>query len=167
MQDHIKFMKAAIREAKKAEAKEEVPVGAVIVYEGKIVARAHNLRNTHFDGTAHAEILAIKKAGKKLNRWNLTDCEMYVTLEPCAMCAGAAVNSRIKKIYFGAFDKRFGCCGSIMNVTDSELNHRVEIEGGILESECSTMLSAFFKKLRERGKNKGKQIDNAQQNMYN
>lgn len=156
--DHIKFMKAAIKEALKAEQKEEVPVGAVIVFEGKIVARAHNLRNTQSDGTAHAEILAIKKAGKKLKRWNLTDCEMYVTLEPCAMCAGAAVNSRIKKIYFGAYDKRYGCCGSIMNVTNSELNHRVDIEGGILQAECADILTSFFKKLRERGKNQGKQL---------
>lgn len=152
-------MKAAIKEAVKAEKKDEVPVGAVIVLDGKIVARAHNLRNTSTDGTAHAEILAIKKAGKKLNRWNLTDCVMYVTLEPCAMCAGAAVNSRIKKIYFGAYDKRYGCCGSIMDITNSELNHRVEIEGGIMEAECSTMLSAFFKNLRERAKNRDKQID--------
>lgn len=165
--NHIKFMKAAIKEAYKAEAIEEVPVGAVVVYEGKIVSRAHNLRNTKRDGTAHAEILALQKAGKKLGRWNLTDCEMYVTLEPCAMCAGAAVNSRIKKIYFGAFDKRYGCCGSIMNVTDSGLNHKVEIEGGIMESECSSMMTAFFKKLRERAKNKEKQIDIPAQNMYN
>lgn len=157
--EKIKFMKAAIKEAQKAEKIEEVPVGAVIVFEGKIIARAHNRRNTQKDGTAHAEVLAIKKAGKKLNRWNLTDCEMYVTLEPCAMCAGAAVNSRIKRIYFGAYDRRFGCCGSIMDVTNSELNHRVEIVGGIMQDECSAMLSAFFKKLRERAKNCAKQID--------
>lgn len=157
---HNKFMKAAIKEALKAQEKEEVPVGAIIVLDGKIVARAHNQRNTHSDGTAHAEILAIQKAGKKLKRWNLTDCEMYVTLEPCAMCAGAAVNSRIKKIYFGAYDKRYGCCGSIMDITNSELNHRVEIQGGIMGEECAFLLSSFFKKLRERAKNKGKQIDN-------
>ncbi|MBR2967764.1 MAG: tRNA adenosine(34) deaminase TadA [Clostridia bacterium] len=152
-------MKAAIAQAKKAEAIEEVPVGAVIVYDGKIVARAHNKRNTKKDGTAHAEILAIAKAGKKLNRWNLSDCEMYVTLEPCAMCAGAAVNSRIKRIIFGAYDKRFGCCGSIMDITNSELNHKVEIVGGIMEEQCRVMLSSFFKKLRERAKNCSKQID--------
>lgn len=152
MDDKEKFMKAAIKEAIKAENKDEVPVGAVIVFNGKIVVRAHNLRNTHSDGTAHAEILAIKKAGKKLGRWNLSDCEMYVTLEPCAMCAGAAVNSRIKKIYFGAYDRRYGCCGSIMNVTDSELNHKVETEGGVLEEKCGEMLSSFFKKLREKAK---------------
>ena len=154
-----KFMMAAIKEAQKAERIQEVPVGAVIVYEGKVVARAHNKRNTQSDGTAHAEILAIKKAGKKLGRWNLTDCEMYVTLEPCAMCAGAAVNSRIKRIYFGAYDKRYGCCGSIMDITNSELNHRVEIVGGIMEEQCRVMLSSFFKKLRERAKTNAKQID--------
>lgn len=147
-----KFMKAAIREAKKAEAKDEVPVGAVVVYDGKIVSRAHNLRNTCNDGTAHAEILALKKAGKKLMRWNLSDCDVYVTLEPCAMCAGAMVNSRIRKVYFGAFDHRYGCCGSIMNITDSELNHKVEVEGGVLEEECSRIISAFFKNIRERAK---------------
>ena len=152
-------MKVAIKEAQKAEAIEEVPVGAVIVYQGKIVARAHNKRNTNKDGTAHAEIMAIAKAGKKLGRWNLSDCEMYVTLEPCAMCAGAAVNSRIKRIIFGAYDKRFGCCGSIMDITNSELNHRVEIVGGVMEEQCRVMLSSFFKKLRERAKIAAKQID--------
>lgn len=155
MDENKKFMKAAIKEAMKAESIEEVPVGAVVVLDGKIVSRAHNKRNTDHDGTAHAEILALKKAGKKLNRWNLTDCELYVTLEPCAMCAGAAVNSRIKKIYFGAYDRRYGCCGSIMNITDSELNHKVEVQGGIMESECAEMLSEFFKKLRERNKKSG------------
>lgn len=162
MEKHVKFMRAAIKEAIKAQAKEEVPVGAVIVYDGKIVSRAHNMRNSYSDGTAHAEILAIQKAGEKLKRWNLTDCVMYVTLEPCAMCAGAAVNSRIKKIYFGAYDKRYGCCGSIMDITNSELNHKVETEGGIMEQECSGMLTSFFKKLRERGKNCDKQIDNVE-----
>ena len=159
MNEQIKFMKVAIKEAQTAEAIEEVPVGAVIVYQGKIVARAHNKRNTNKDGTAHAEIMAIAKAGKKLGRWNLSDCEMYVTLEPCAMCAGAAVNSRIKRIIFGAYDKRFGCCGSIMNITNSELNHRVEIVGGVMEEQCRVMLSSFFKKLRERAKIAAKQID--------
>ena len=159
MNEQIKFMKVAIKEAQKAEAIEEVPVGAVIVYQGKIVARAHNKRNTNKDGTAHAEIMAIAKAGKKLGRWNLSDCEMYVTLEPCAMCAGAAVNSRIKRIIFGAYDKRFGCCGSIMDITNSELNHRVEIVGGVMEEQCRVMLSSFFKKLRERAKIAAKQID--------
>ena len=159
MDEHIKFMRAAIREARKAEKIEEVPVGAVVVYDGKIVSRAHNKRNTHHDGTAHAEILAIQKAGKKLGRWNLSDCDLYVTLEPCAMCAGASVNSRIRRIYFGAYDYRYGCCGSIMDITNSALNHRVEIIGGIMQEECSTMLSAFFKKLRERAKNNAQQID--------
>ena len=152
MDETKKFMRAAIREAKKAEEKEEVPVGAVVVLDGKIVARAHNLRNTSCDGSAHAEILAIRKAGKKLGRWNLSGCDVYVTLEPCAMCAGAMVNSRIRKVYFGAYDHRYGCCGSIMSICDSELNHKFEVEGGVLESECSSMLTAFFKNLREKAK---------------
>lgn len=155
MDEHIKFMKAAISEAKKARQIEEVPVGAIIVLDGKIIARAHNRRNTNSDGTAHAEILAIKKAGKKLERWNLTDCEMYVTLEPCVMCAGAAVNSRIKRIYFGAFDHRYGGCGSLMDITQSELNHKIEVHGGIMETECAELLSSFFKNLRERNKKSG------------
>lgn len=152
MDEKERFMRAAITEANKAKAKDEVPIGAVLVNDGKIVARAHNLRNTSHDGTAHAEVLVIKKAGKKLGRWNLSECDIYVTLEPCAMCAGAMVNSRIRKVYFGAFDRRYGCCGSIMNITDSELNHKVEVEGGVLEAECSEILSSFFKKLREKAK---------------
>lgn len=152
LDEKIRFMRAAIKEALKAEKADEVPVGAVVVLDGKIVSRAYNKRNTDRDGTAHAEILALKKAGKKLNRWNLTGCDLYVTLEPCAMCAGAAVNSRIKRIFFGAYDKRYGCCGSIMNVTDSGLNHKVQVQGGVMEAECAEMLSSFFKKLRERSK---------------
>ena len=107
-----KFMKEAIKEAKKAYEKEEVPVGAVIVKDGKIIARAHNLKETKIDTTCHAEILAIKKASKKLNSWRLENCEMYVTLEPCSMCAGALIQSRIKKVYIGTMDYKTGACGS-------------------------------------------------------
>jgi tRNA(adenine34) deaminase len=149
----IKYMKKAIRIASNAADKGEIPVGAVIVCGDKVVASAHNLRIINSDATAHAEVVAIRKAGKKLGRWNLADCDMYVTLEPCAMCAGAIVNARIKNLYFGAFDKRFGCCGTLINIASfKQLNHRANVVGGILEEECSAMLSGYFKEMRKRSK---------------
>lgn len=145
-----KFMKAALKEAKKAYDKLEVPVGAVIVKNGKIIARAHNLKETKFDTTRHAEILAIQKASKKLNSWRLLDCEMYVTLEPCSMCAGALINSRIKKVYIGASDEKTGAVGSVLNLLDDyTFNHKVEYEKGILQDECEELLKDFFKNLRK------------------
>lgn len=145
-----KFMKAALKEAKKAYEKLEVPVGAVIVKDGKIIARAHNLKETKFDTTKHAEILAIQKASKKLNSWRLIDCEMYVTLEPCSMCAGALINSRIKKVYIGASDKKTGAVGSVFNLLeDYTFNHKVEYEKGVLQDECESILKEFFKELRK------------------
>ncbi len=145
-----KFMKAALKEAKKAYDKLEVPVGAVIVKDGKIIARAHNLKETKFDTTKHAEILAIQKASKKLNSWRLLDCEMYVTLEPCSMCAGALINSRIKKVYIGASDEKTGAVGSVFNLLDDyTFNHKVEYEKGVLQDECESILKDFFKKLRK------------------
>ena len=121
-----KFMKEALKEAKKAYEKLEVPVGCVIVKEGKIIARAHNLKETKLDTTKHAEILAIQKASKKLESWRLLDCEMYVTLEPCSMCAGAIINSRIKKVYIGTTDEKTGACGSVLNLfNDYTFNHKV------------------------------------------
>lgn len=145
-----KFMKAALKEAKKAYDKLEVPVGAVIVKDGKIIARAHNLKETKFDTTRHAEILAIQKASKKLNSWRLLDCEMYVTLEPCSMCAGALINSRIKKVYIGASDEKTGAIGSVLNLLDDyTFNHKVEYEKGILQDECEELLKDFFKNLRK------------------
>lgn len=150
-----KFMKAAIKQAKIAGEKGEIPVGAVVVHEGKIITRAHNLRVNNFDATAHAEVVAIRKAGKKLKRWNLSDCDLYVTLEPCAMCGGAVVNARIRRLVFGAFDPRFGCCGTLLNIASFEkLNHRAKVVGGVLEEECSTMLSQHFKQIRQRNKEK-------------
>ncbi len=144
-----KFMKEALKEAKKAYKKLEVPVGAVIVKDGKIIARAHNLKETKFDTTKHAEILAIQKASKKLNSWRLIDCEMYVTLEPCSMCAGALINSRIKKVYIGASDEKTGAVGSVYNLLeDYTFNHKVEYEKGILQDECQKTLKDFFKELR-------------------
>ena len=145
-----KFMKAALKEAKKAYDKLEVPVGAVIVKDRKIIARAHNLKETKYDTTKHAEILAIQKASKKLESWRLIDCEMYVTLEPCSMCAGAIINSRIKKVYIGAMDEKTGAVGSVLNLfEDYTFNHKVEAETGVMEKECQETLKKFFKELRE------------------
>ena len=146
-QEH--FMKEALKEAKKAYDKLEIPVGAVIVKDGKIIARAHNLKETKKDTTNHAEILAIKKASKKLDSWRLLDCEMYVTLEPCAMCAGAIIQSRIKKIYIGTLDEKTGAAGSVLNVFEYPFNHQVEVEKGILKENCENILKDFFKMLRK------------------
>ena len=144
------FMREAIKEAKKAYKKLEVPVGAVIVKNGEIIARAHNLKETKLDTTKHAEILAIQRASKKLQSWRLIDCEMYVTLEPCSMCAGALINSRMKKVYIVALDKKTGAAGSVLNLfEDYTFNHKVEIEKGIMSDECEKLLKDFFKHLRE------------------
>ncbi len=145
-----KYMKEALKEAKKAYNKKEVPVGAVIVKDGKIIARAHNLKETKLDTTKHAEILAIQKASKKLKAWRLKDCEMYITLEPCSMCAGAIISSRIKKIYIGTMDPKTGACGSVLNLLEYNFNHKVEVETGIMQQECEYILKDFFKKLRKK-----------------
>lgn len=143
------YMKQALKEAEKAYKKLEVPVGAIIVKDEKIIARAHNQKETKTDTTKHAEILAIQKASKKLKSWRLIDCEMYVTLEPCSMCAGAMINSRIKKVYIGAKDEKTGAVGSVLNLfNDYTFNHKVEVETGIMEKECQKILKQFFKELR-------------------
>ncbi len=148
-----KYMQEAIKEAKKAAAKLEVPVGCVIVKDGKIIARAHNQKESKLDTTKHAEILAIQKASKKLSAWRLLDCEMYVTLEPCSMCAGAMIQSRIKKVYIGTMDAKTGACGSVLNLLqDYPFNHKIEIETGILGQECEQILKQFFKELRQKKK---------------
>ena len=145
-----KFMLESLREARKAYNKLEVPVGAVIVKDGKIIARAHNLKESKKDTTKHAEILAIQKASKKLNSWRLTDCEMYVTLEPCTMCAGALVQARLGKLYIGTMDYKTGACGSVLNVLeDYPFNHKVEYETGIMKEQCEKILQDFFKELRK------------------
>ena len=150
-----KFMKAAIKEAQKASEKLEVPVGCVIVKDGKIIARAHNQKEGKKDTTKHAEIIAIQKASKKLDAWRLLNCEMYVTLEPCSMCAGAIINSRIKKLYIGTMDEKTGAAGSVFNLfKDYKFNHEVELETGIMQEECEYVLKEFFKKLRKIKKNK-------------
>lgn len=144
------FMNQALKEAEKAYRKLEVPVGAIIVKNGKIIARAHNQKETKTDTTKHAEILAIQKASKKLKAWRLIDCEMYVTLEPCTMCAGAIINSRIKKVYIGTMDEKTGAVGSVFNLfNDYKFNHQVESETGILKEECENILKKFFKELRK------------------
>ena len=143
-------MREALKEAKKALEIEEVPGGAVIVKDGKIIARAHNTKETKKDATCHAEILAIKKACKKLESWRLLGCDMYVTLEPCSMCAGALINSRIKRLYIGTDDNKTGACGSVLNLLeDYTFNHKVQIETGILQEECEELLKQFFKELRK------------------
>ena len=154
MENKEKFMKIALKEADKAYSKEEVPVGAIIVKDNKIIARAHNLKETSLNAVSHAEVLAIQKACKKLGSWRLTDCDMYVTLEPCTMCTGALINARIRKLYIGTNDPKTGACGSRINlIEDIEFNHKIEIERGILQEECEKILKDFFKTLRERNKN--------------
>lgn len=159
MENKEKYMKEALKEAKKAYNKLEIPVGAVIVKDGKIIARAHNQKETKFDTTKHAEILAIQKASKKLGAWRLKDCEMYVTLEPCSMCAGAIINSRIKKVYIGTSDEKTGAVGSVLNLfEDYKFNHIVEFEKGILQEQCEKILKDFFKELRRIKKEKTKDV---------
>ena len=153
MTQQEKYMKAAIREARKAYKLEEVPIGCVIVREDKIIARGYNRRNTDKNTLAHAELAAIKKASKKTGDWRLEDCTMYITLEPCQMCAGAIVQSRLGKVVIGSMNPKAGCAGSILNLLQmKQFNHQVEIEKGVLEEECSLMLSEFFRELREKKK---------------
>lgn len=150
MQEQERFMKEALKEAKKAYDKLEVPVGAVIVKNGKIIARGYNQKETKKDTIKHAEIIAIEKASKKLDSWRLNDCEMYVTLEPCPMCAGAIINSRIKKIYIGTLDVKTGAVGSVLDLfSDYTFNHKVEVEKGIMQKDCEKILKDFFKVLRK------------------
>ncbi|GGA46844.1 tRNA-specific adenosine deaminase [Kroppenstedtia guangzhouensis] len=148
-----RWMKEAIREAGEAEAKGEVPIGAVLVREGEIIGRGHNLRESHQDPTAHAEMIAIREAARLLGGWRLAGCELYVTLEPCPMCAGAILLSRLDTLVYGAYDPKGGCAGTLMNLPrDDRFNHQVEVVGGILEQECGELLRGFFRKLREQRK---------------
>ena len=150
-----KFMKEALKQAQKAYDKLEVPVGAVIVKDGKIIARAYNQKEEKQDTTNHAEILAIKKASQKLKSWRLVDCDMYVTLEPCSMCAGALIQARIRKVYIGATDKKTGACGTVLNLLeDYDFNHKVEVQKDVLKEECENILKNFFKELRKIKKEK-------------
>lgn len=150
-----KFMKQALLQAKKAKELGEVPIGCVIVQDGKVIGRGYNRRNTDKSTLSHAEITAIRKASKKLNDWRLEECTLYVTLEPCQMCAGAIVQSRMKKVVIATMNPKAGCAGSVLNLLQmAAFNHQVEIEKGVLEEECSTMLSDFFRELREKKKRK-------------
>ena len=153
-----KYMKAAMKQAKKAAAIEEVPIGCVIVYENKIIGRGYNKRNLKKNTLAHAEIIAMNKASKVIGDWRLEDCTMYVTLEPCPMCAGAIVQARIPKVVIGSMNPKAGCAGSVLNVLQTDgFNHQVDVETGVLGAECSEMLSSFFRELRKIKKARKKQ----------
>ncbi len=148
-----KYMRAALREAKKAYALGEVPIGCVLVADGKIIARGYNRRKTDHNTLSHAELNAIRKASKKTGDWRLEQCTMYVTLEPCQMCAGAIVQARIPKVYIGTMNPKAGCAGSLLNLLQfPAFNHQVDIESGILQEECAEILSGFFKEMRQKKK---------------
>ncbi len=147
---HEYYINEAIKLAELALTHDDVPVGAVVVFEGKIIGRGENKREIDSDPLAHAEIIALKDAANTLGSWNLSGASLYVTFEPCAMCAGAIVNSRIQNLYFGAFDGRFGCCGSVYNIPqDKKLNHYVNVCGGILNKKCKELLADYFAKKRQ------------------
>lgn len=151
MEKDEKYMKEAIRQAKKAAAIEEVPIGCVIVYQDKIISRGYNKRNLQGSTLAHAELLAIQKASRKLGDWRLEDCTMYVTLEPCPMCAGAIVQARIPRVVIGAMNTKAGCAGSILNLLEEKrFNHQVETRRGVLEETCRNLMKDFFKELRRK-----------------
>lgn len=152
IKDDVYYMKRAIARAKAAAKCGEVPIGAVIVKDGAVVSTGRNMRETTRNALHHAEIIAIDRACKKIGAWRLMDCTLYVTMEPCPMCAGAIVNSRIKRVVYGCYDKKAGALGTVFNLSDFPLNHKFEITGGILEKECAALLSDFFAELRKRPK---------------
>lgn len=146
-----RFMREAIKQAKKAAKLGEMPVGAVIVRNGEIISRGYNKRETKKNALLHAEIIAVERACKKLGGWRLPECEIYVTLEPCPMCAGAILNSRIDRVYFGAYDPKSGCAGSRINLMDMNLcNYTAEVMGGVMQEECAGLIKEFFRELRNR-----------------
>lgn len=153
---HERFMREALKEARKAYEKGETPIGAIIVHEGKIVSRGHNIKELKQDATLHAEIIAMKKAFRKLGTWRLNDCDIYVTLEPCTMCAGALIQGRIGRLFIGTPDPKAGAVGSVIDVLKiDKFNHKVEVIYGILEEECSSILKDFFRELRAKKTLKG------------
>jgi len=156
MKEKEKFMRLAIKEAEKAMIKEEVPIGAVIVKNGKVISRGHNLRESKQNSLKHAEIVAIDKACKKLNNFRLENCDLYVTIEPCLMCSGAIVQSRIRRVYFGARDEKYGAVISVTNAFEIKSNHKVEFEEGVCKEECGRLIKDFFKQLRHRKTNSQK-----------
>ena len=164
------FMRLAIAQAKKAEKLLEVPIGCVIVYEGKVIARGYNRRNTDKNTLSHAELNAIRKASKKLGDWRLEGCTMYVTLEPCQMCAGAIVQARISEVVIGCMNPKAGCAGSVLNLLEmQQFNHQVKVERGVLQEECSELLTSFFRRLREKKKEAKKEnpVDESEEKLYN
>ena len=153
MTEDEKYMKAALRQARKALALDETPIGCVIVRDGTIIARSYNRRNTDKNTLAHAELTAIRKACRKTGDWRLEDCTMYVTLEPCQMCAGAIVQARMPRVVIGAMNPKAGCAGSVLNILQMpEFNHQVEVESGVLGDECAAVMTGFFKDLRQKNK---------------
>ena len=159
---HAKYMKEALKQAKKAAAIGEVPIGCVIVHEGIIIGRGYNRRNTDKNTLAHAEITAINKASKKIGDWRLEDCALYVTLEPCQMCAGAIVQARIPQVIIGCMNPKAGCAGSVLNILEMpEFNHQVSVIRGVLEGECSSILKTFFTELRLRNKEEKDKLRNS------
>ena len=154
LDNNERYMRYALREAERAMESGEVPVGCVIVHEGELIAKGRNQRELLNDPTAHAEIIAITAAAAELNSWRLEKCQLYVTLEPCPMCAGAIINSRIPEVYFGAFDPKAGCCGSLMDLlSDQRFNHRPKVTSGILAEECGAILTSFFRAIRAQQQN--------------
>lgn len=165
MTSEEKYMKAAIREAKKAAAINEVPIGCIIVYQDKIIARGYNRRIVDKNVLSHAEIIAIRKACKKMGDWRLEDCTMYVTLEPCPMCAGAIVQARIPRVVMGSMNPKAGCAGSVLDIFHQPgFNHQVQIETGLLQEECSELLKTFFKVLRQ-AKEMSRRLDSAEESL--
>ncbi|MFD9629019.1 tRNA adenosine(34) deaminase TadA [Peribacillus muralis] len=153
MKDDVYYMNLALDEAKKAQALNEVPIGALIVINDQVVSTGHNLRETEQNATAHAELLAINEACRNTGSWRLEDATLYVTLEPCPMCAGAILQSRVRRVVFGAFDPKAGCAGTFMDLLqDQRFNHQCEVTSGVLGEECGGILTAFFKELRNRKK---------------
>lgn len=151
MNEHIPWMRAAIEEARHAEDLLEVPIGAVVVQHGQIIGRGYNLRETSLDPTAHAEMIAIRQASEHIQAWRLLDCQLYVTLEPCPMCAGAIVQSRIPQVIFGTADPKAGCAGTLMNLLQEErFNHQVDVISNVLQEECAALLTNFFRRLRNK-----------------
>jgi len=149
--DHVKWMKAAFREAEKAFEQDEVPIGAVVVQNGQIIGRGYNQRESLIDPTAHAEIIAITSAANTIKDWRLKDCQLYVTKEPCPMCAGALINARINMVIFGMYDEKEGCCGSLYQLCrDNRFKHQLTVKGGIMEDACTLIIQEFFKKQREK-----------------
>ena len=149
--DHVKWMKVAFREAEKAFEQDEVPIGAVVVQNGQIIGRGYNQCESLIDPTAHAEIIAITSASNTIKDWRLKDCRLYVTKEPCPMCAGALINARINMVIFGMYDEKEGCCGSLYQLCrDNRFKHQLTVKGGIMEDACTLMIHEFFKKQREK-----------------